>query len=321
MVKASVVIPTYNAEVYIKSTIESVLNQTHQDLECIVVDDGSTDATLAVLRGISDNRVKVITQENSGGPARPRNVGLAAARGEYIFLLDADDIMLPEKIEISVSTLDRNPDADLLFSNFCSINELGKLIEINYLESYDTLWQLTNLFPSSGGFAFIAAKQLYNSLIHLNFIGTSSVALRRSALTRMDRFNEELKNSDDRLFWINFSKFHNAVFVNKVLHQYRIQPNSITNSGFLRRGPSKIKALKIVEADCKDGALLKVIKDQIASDYLTMAYCYKRTSNTYEIVNNAYNSMLYRFNFSSCKILIYGLCRHVYAMKYNFFKI
>lgn len=311
MIKVSIVIPTYNAEAFIKNTIESVLRQTHSDFECIVVDDGSTDATLAVLENISDARIRIFKQANSGGPARPRNVGLEAAQGEYIFLLDADDVMLPEKLAISVAAFDENPDADILFSNFCSIDESGNLLDPNYLGSYDTFWRLVNLLPTSGGRAVIGAEQLYTSLVHLNFIGTSSVALRRASLTTSDRFNEELKNSDDRLFWINFSRSHNAIFINDVLHQYRIQPNGITNSGFLRRGPSKIKALKIIESECDDKKLLKVIKSQIANDYLAMAYSYKSTSNTRAIVSNAYKSISYKANFSGFKILVYALFRHL----------
>lgn len=319
MVKVSVVIPTYNAEAFIKNTLDSVLRQTYPDFECIVVDDGSTDATLEVLNNITDTRIKIIKQDNSGGPACPRNVGLMAAQGDYIFLFDADDIMLPEKLAISVAALDANPDADLLFTNFCSIDEFGNLLDPNYLSSYDTFWNFVNALPISGGCVFIAAEQLYSSLIHLNFIGTSSVALRRASLSKLDRFNEELKNSDDRLFWINFSKSHSAIFVNNILHQYRIQPNGITSSGFLRRGPSKIKALKIIESECDDKILLKVIKRQLANDYLAMAYSYKATNNVQEIISNAYKSISYRMSFSNFKILAYALCRYSFFLLNSLF--
>lgn len=319
MVKVSVVIPTYNAEAFIKNTIESVLRQTYPDFECIVVDDGSTDSTLEVLNSISDARIKILRQKNSGGPARPRNVGLMAAQGDYIFLLDADDIMLPEKLAISVAALDANPDADLLFSNFSSIDERGNLLDPNYLSTYDTFWQLVKVLPTSGDCIFIAAEQLYASLIHLNFIGTSSVALRRASLSTFDRFNEELKNSDDRLYWINFSKSHSAIFVNNILHQYRVQPNGITSSGFLRRGPSKIKALKIIERECEDKILLKVIRRQLANDYLAMAYSYKATNNVREMIGNASKSMRYRLSFSNFKILAYALCRYSYFLLNSLF--
>src|SRR5450755_2097977 len=90
----SVVVPADNAAGTISSAVRSVLAQTQPDLEVIVVDDGSTDATAEIVAGIEDSRVRVISQDNRGLPAA-RNAGVAAARGTYIALLDSDDLYLP----------------------------------------------------------------------------------------------------------------------------------------------------------------------------------------------------------------------------------
>ena len=100
----SVVIPTYNREHLIKNTIDSVLKQTYQNFEIIVVDDGSTDNTKEIVKSIKDNRIKYVYQENAGAQAA-RNKGLLLAKGEYISFLDCADEWLPEFIEKTINAL------------------------------------------------------------------------------------------------------------------------------------------------------------------------------------------------------------------------
>ncbi|HEY0656892.1 MAG TPA: glycosyltransferase family A protein, partial [Pyrinomonadaceae bacterium] len=94
--KVSVIIPNYNYAKYIAETIDSVLAQTYPNLEVIVVDDGSKDDSLKILRSYGD-KITVIEQKNQG-VARARNIGTAYSNGEYIAFLDADDVWLPEKL-------------------------------------------------------------------------------------------------------------------------------------------------------------------------------------------------------------------------------
>jgi glycosyltransferase involved in cell wall biosynthesis len=112
----SVVIPAYNAGGFIKRTIDSVLAQTYRDYEVIVVDDGSTDNTADVVKSYA-GKVRYIYQENAGdGPAR--NAGIRAARGEWIAFLDHDDEWLPQKLELQMKLLDRNPDLRWCGANY-----------------------------------------------------------------------------------------------------------------------------------------------------------------------------------------------------------
>ncbi|MBN1360267.1 MAG: glycosyltransferase [Sedimentisphaerales bacterium] len=112
----SVVIPAYNAERFIRRTIDSVLAQTYRDFELIVVDDGSTDDTREVVESYG-SRVCYIYQKNAGdGPAR--NTGIAAAKGEWIAFLDHDDEWLPNKLELQVALLERNPELRWCGANF-----------------------------------------------------------------------------------------------------------------------------------------------------------------------------------------------------------
>ena len=115
MPKVSVVLTAYRAEAYVEAAVRSVLLQTEPDFELIAVNDGSPDATGAVLDSIGDPRLRVIHQENQG-PAGSLNTGLRLARGEFIALLDGDDIFVDDKIRRQVHHLEIHPEADLTFT-------------------------------------------------------------------------------------------------------------------------------------------------------------------------------------------------------------
>ena len=106
----SVLIPCYNAQKYLKETVDSALKQTHRRIEIVIVDDGSTDDSLEVARHFKADGVKVIAQTNQGQPSA-LNSAFEASTGNYIQYLDADDILHPEKIAIQIERLQRHPDA------------------------------------------------------------------------------------------------------------------------------------------------------------------------------------------------------------------
>jgi len=112
----SIVMPAYNAELYIGQAIESVLNQTFENLELLVIDDGSTDSTANIVRSFSDDRIILIQQEN-GGVSVARNAGLNVSKGKYITFLDADDILPPRSLEVRVEYLEFYADIDLVDGN------------------------------------------------------------------------------------------------------------------------------------------------------------------------------------------------------------
>ena len=100
--KVSVIIPTYNRAELLDEAIRSVLGQSYENLEIIIVDDGSTDNTREVVGSIRDKRIKYIWTDNWGGPARPRNIGIRAAQGNFIAFLDADDYWKEKKLEVQM---------------------------------------------------------------------------------------------------------------------------------------------------------------------------------------------------------------------------
>ena len=107
--KVSVIIPTYNRAHLVGRAIRSVLNQTYQDFEIIVVDDGSTDNTEEVVKSFNDPRIRYIRHEKNRGGSAACNTGIRAARGEYIAFQDSDDEWLPEKLEKQMQVFENTP--------------------------------------------------------------------------------------------------------------------------------------------------------------------------------------------------------------------
>jgi len=126
----SVIMPVYNGEKYLHEAVESILAQTLADFELIVIDDGSTDRSAAILESFRQNDARVIVQHHSQnqGIVAANNTGLAIARGKYIARMDADDISLPERFEKQAAFLETHPEIDIIGSARQMINEHGHFI-------------------------------------------------------------------------------------------------------------------------------------------------------------------------------------------------
>jgi glycosyltransferase involved in cell wall biosynthesis len=122
MTKVSVVLPVFNVERYVAESIQSVLAQTYQDFELVIVDDGSTDHSLSICQQFTDPRIRIVQQSNRG-LAGARNTGIRHAIGEYIALLDSDDCFAPEKLQRHVEHLDSSPLVGISFSRSAFIDE------------------------------------------------------------------------------------------------------------------------------------------------------------------------------------------------------
>ena len=114
--KISVIMPAYNAALYIREAIESVLNQSFQNFEFIIINDGSTDETLNIIQSFNDSRIVLINNSKNLGIIKTRNIGLQLAKGEYIAKMDADDVSLPMIFEIQNAYLDDNSEVAVISS-------------------------------------------------------------------------------------------------------------------------------------------------------------------------------------------------------------
>ncbi len=131
MPKVSVIMTVYNGEKYLREAIDSIINQTFKDFEFIIVNDGSTDRTGKILASYKDPRIKVITQEHQG-MAQGRNKGVESSSGEYIAIMDADDISLPTRLEVLVNFLNYHGDVGGVGTDNYLVSERGKVNGIRH---------------------------------------------------------------------------------------------------------------------------------------------------------------------------------------------
>ncbi len=131
----SVVIPLYNKEASIAQSLSSVLSQSYDDFEVVVVDDGSTDGSVAIVEAINDPHIRLIRQEN-GGPSKARNTGVKNARGEWILFIDADDELLPGAIEYFAQKINEVKDVDMFLGEVVVNNGKTEYLAKQYQEGF-----------------------------------------------------------------------------------------------------------------------------------------------------------------------------------------
>ncbi len=239
----SVVIPTYNSAQYLPETIESILSQSWQDFEIIIVDDGSTDNTQGVVRAFNSNKIQYIGQENSGGPSRPRNVGIHHARGKYISLFDSDDLMSRNKLEEAVAFLERYPDLGLLFANFEVCNECGDSFPGTFLDTFQEFCDLPKKQVGKKWF-IIESAVAYEHLFNENFIGTSGAVIPRSVFLSVGGFDESIAGPEDRDMWLRISRRYALGYLDVVGHRYRRRDTGIMGRGDGVLAPHRIRVMR-----------------------------------------------------------------------------
>jgi len=225
--KVTAVVAAYNAEHFIEETLKSVLAQSLNNIEVIVIDDGSTDSTCAILRRFSDPRLRVFHQKNSGVSAA-RNAGLVAANAPYVFFLDADDVLLPDALSRMVEVLDAMPQRVACFAHHVRIAEDGSELT----SRTDLPWKT---FP---------ADDTLRHLITKNFIVCGAICIRTAAARLVRGFNPALKWGEDWEFWCRLALLGDfAAMRGEVVLLYRqhcSSTNSRSHSSPLRRNYAAI---------------------------------------------------------------------------------
>lgn len=136
--KVSIMMPVYNGMPLIKASVESIQNQSFTDWECVIVDDGSTDGTSAYLDTLDDPRFVVHHFEKNQGRPAARQKALELTKGEYITMLDAEDLMAPDRLKVQIEYLDNNPDVALVSSKMCSFGTNTDLTKVRGVSSVTT---------------------------------------------------------------------------------------------------------------------------------------------------------------------------------------
>lgn len=205
----SIVMPCYNGKRFIGESIESVINQTYPKWELLIVDDGSTDDSINVIKHYqTDKRIKLIRQSNSGSAAA-RNNGIRRSKGQYLALLDSDDIWKPNFLEEQIRFM-KEKSAICVYSSYAMINKNSKEI----------------LKPVK-----VKDKITSKDMESLNYIGCLTGLYDQSKHGKIF-FKEELNSIlDDYAFWLDIVALENVAYGNsKVLAKYRIHEGSTTNN-------------------------------------------------------------------------------------------
>jgi glycosyltransferase involved in cell wall biosynthesis len=271
-VRVTVVMPVYNAEAYVEMAVRSALASDLRELEVIVVDDGSTDRSAEIVANIKDPRVVTVSLRPSGGPSRPRNVGIARARAPYVAFLDADDLIKPDKLSAAVHVLDRHPEAGFAFADFESIDEGGTVVRSSTIADFAVFRTLPRK-PLGGNWHLIPQAQLAHGLLYENFIGTSGVVLRKQLLAELGPFDESIAYSEDRDLWFRLAHRCAALYWNHVGHSYRARPGSLTHGpAAARNARQRITVLQREKNRWRDRPARSQLDRLIAENYVAIGY-------------------------------------------------
>jgi glycosyltransferase involved in cell wall biosynthesis len=203
--RVSVIIPAYNAAEFIGEALDSVGAQTFRDFEVLVIDDGSTDGTADIAEAYGDP-VRVMRTSNHGA-ARARNTGVAAATGELVAFLDADDIWEPDKLARQVVAI----RAERRFV-YCDTLSFG-------------LQTMSGMRMSGGG--TLPSGNILVDLVQNNFVATSTVLIDREVVQRAGGFDVDLRVGEDWMLWLRAARLTEASYVPAVLVRYRIHAGSM----------------------------------------------------------------------------------------------
>jgi glycosyltransferase involved in cell wall biosynthesis len=207
--RVSVLVPAYNRAGYLLEAVNSAVNQTFRDLEVVIVDDGSTDDTPQVVRGIDDPRVHYLHQENRGVSAA-LNTASRAARGEYLALLGSDDVWLPNLLEELVPVLDTDADLGLVYARARGMDAQGRPLP--------QILGAPEKFPG----------EPLKSLLYGDCVCGLAAVFRRTCLERVGGWDQTMIGNEDWDLWIRMAEHFRFAYRDQILARYRMHPQSLT---------------------------------------------------------------------------------------------
>lgn len=217
MPRVSICIPSYNHAAYLRETLDSALAQTERDIEVIVVDDRSTDASIEICKSITDARFRYIINDQRRGLSANFNQCLKLARGEYVKVLCDDDVLEEDAIQTLADALDRYPEASIAASDRCFLFPSGKKKRIGIrgdAQVYD------------------ARDICSRSMLCFNVLGEPSAVLLRSTSIPPSGFQENLAQMVDWDLWLRMLSCGKVAYVHRALTTYRVHAATASSSHF-----------------------------------------------------------------------------------------
>jgi len=245
MPKVSVIIPTYNCARYLPEAIESVLEQSYQDFEVVIVDDGPTDNTREIVSEYVkkfSGKIKYFFQANSGAVVA-RNAAIKSSSGEYIAVLDADDIWLSGRLEEGVKVLEREPDVGLVHANISWMKEDGRVVSSPVRKK-----------------EFLSGRIFKEIFLRDAHISMPTVLVRSECFERVGLFDEHLTKlgCQDREMWLRVAQKYKFYYIDKVFGLYRMRSGSVS-----RDRDKMLKArYYVVDKFCREGTVGFLLKNR-----------------------------------------------------------
>lgn len=231
----SIIVPVYNAEKFIRDTIDSVIAQTYENFELLLVDDCSKDSSLDIMRSYEDPRVRVICQPSNMGAWAARNRGLAEARGRYIAFLDSDDIWMEDKLSLEMEFMREN-DAGFVFADYefadCNGNSTGIVVHVPKTFTYKQALKNTTIFTST---VLIDLEKIPRKLVEMPHV----------------------PSEDTATWWAILKEGYTAYGLDKNVVKYRRSANTLSSN--------KIEAIK---------RIWNLYRKVEGLSVLTSAYCF-----------------------------------------------
>jgi glycosyltransferase involved in cell wall biosynthesis len=248
MPTVSIIIPTYNREHVLGRAVQSVLAQTYQDFELIIVDDGSTDNTEKLVKSFTSEKIRYIQHRENKGVAAARNTGIRSAKGDYIAFQDSDDEWLPEKLEKQMRAFaTAPPEVGIVYTGFLMITTKKR--------EYKPSAAVT---PKDG--------DIFRSLLRGEYLASPQASVvKRECFERVGMFDEHFPPMEDRELFLRFSKHYQFKYINEPLLLYYPQPDSAS-----RNIRAIIRAYKLIlETYFED---IKQDKRLLARHYLRLGH-------------------------------------------------
>ncbi|QKJ30434.1 glycosyltransferase [Mucilaginibacter mali] len=242
----SVIMPAFNAEKHMAESVETVINQTYQNWELIIVNDGSTDSTGAIAQqyALADKRIKLINQQNKKLSAA-RNTGIKASTGDWIAFLDADDLWVTDKLEKQIDIINTNPDIGLVFSDGYIFND----------------GDMNTDFPYGAVSGRFTGVQMYKRLYQGNYVPILSVLVKKTHLDKAGWQDEQFVACQDWDYWLRLAG-NDVIFYGMPdrLFYYRRHGNNMSNDSNLMDLEKSVVFVKNFNRELFDAPALKNLK-------------------------------------------------------------
>lgn len=306
MPRISVIIPTYNCAVFLPEAIDSVLKQTCQDFEIIIVDDGSTDDTARVLDQYRSHAcIQYIYQENQG-PGAARNAGMRSSQGDHLCFLDSDDQLLPDSLQVRREFLDRHEDVMMVFTDY-ALKKVEDACIKKYLADNKFLVSFKGSFVKRPDNAIVFNDKFIDLFYGFSPhpIWTGTVMMKRSIIGSVGYFRTDISVGEDRDYWIRIADNYKIGYIDEPTAVYNNYRSYLTKD-VERYCLERINSLK--KTSNQSASRKKIVQRNISDTYLQLGYYFYKKNNRRSAIKYLLSGLRYNFRNKACaKYLIINL--------------